>query len=115
MQKQPIAALVPVKDDRVDRVGRPHSDVVNKVDRLPSKVKAGAALKAAIGNDPLKKYGDKGMLANVTSGEKVPDYFARIVDDKHAKRRLALALLSDDSDVIVRTVIEFPAARKESA
>lgn len=94
--------------NRVDGAREDRSSLVNKVDRLPAKVRAGAALKAAIGDDPLKKYGDKGLLANVTSGEKVPDYLARIVADKPARRRLALALLEDDSDVIVTTTVSIP-------
>lgn len=86
---------------------------VNKVDRLVdvplamAKAHFGAAVKAAIADAPMKAYGDKGLLSGVTSGEKVPDYLARICQDDNARRRLALALLRDDAGVRVRTVVEW--------
>jgi hypothetical protein len=99
----------------VNRVERPkmlRAGTVNKVDHGPdpleiAKVLVGRALKAGIGDEPLKTYGDKGLLSNVLSGEKVPDYLARIYQNDEARRRFARALLADDDAVRVRTVIEW--------
>lgn len=104
--------------NRVDGGDHDGACVVNKVDRLPkravdmAKARMGAAVEQAIGDAPLKAYGDKGLMSKVLSGEKVPDYLARIVQDKGARRRFALALLEDDSDVIVTTTITIPQIKK---
>lgn len=104
-------------------VNRVHDDesererVVNKVHRLAgvplamAKAKVGAAVSAAIGDEPLKAFGHVGLVSAVCSGEKVPDYLARIVQDKDSRRRLALALLTDDTDVVVTTTVTFPQKR----
>lgn len=86
--------------------------VVNRVDHLHelplhmAKAKLGACVREAIGPRALKEFGDKGLMGNVISGEKAPEYMARIYQDPAARRRLALALLKDDPAVKVRTVIE---------
>jgi hypothetical protein len=94
------------EDNRVDRL-------VNKVDygkRPMAKAAMGAAIKHAIGDQPLKEFGDKGLVSNVCSGEKVPDYLARIYQDAGARRRFALALLEDDPGVEIETVIKIRGA-----
>lgn len=99
--------------NRVDGRREPRERVVNKVDRLPeracdmAKAGMGAAIEHAIGDDPLKAYGDKGLMSKVVTGEKVPDYLARIYGNHEARRRLALALLKDDPSVRMRTTIEW--------
>lgn len=83
-------------------------DAAKALENIPlamAKAKVGAVIRAAIGNGPLKAYGHEGLVSGVCSGEKAPDYLARIVADKSAKQRLALALLEDDSDVVVTTHI----------
>lgn len=81
---------------------------VNKVDRLETaKASVGRALRAAIGRDGLKTYGNKGQLSKVLTGEKVPAYLARIFDNPRARRRFGRALLRGDDKVRERTVIEF--------
>src|SRR5688572_23355244 len=86
---------------------------VNKVDprlNVPlkqAKARFGAAVGDAIGLEPLKAFGDKGMLSKVVAGD-VPDYLARIVENDAARRRFALALLENDDQIAVRTVIEIP-------
>lgn len=90
---------------------------VNKVDRLVeatesmrmAKAKMGAAVEHAIGDRPLKEFGDKGQMSNITSGEKVPEYLARIYHDPAARRRFALALLDGDTGVRKRIVLDFDA------
>lgn len=77
-----------------------------------AKAKVGAAFERAIGDRPLKEFGHEGLVSAVCSGEKVPEYLARIYQDKGARRRMALALLEDDTDVIVTTTITIPQSRK---
>lgn len=71
-----------------------------------AKAGIGRAVKHAIGDDPLKVYGDDSMMAKVITGEKVPDYLGRIYKNDDARRRYALSLLRGDKRVRVRTVIE---------
>jgi len=77
-----------------------------------AKAKAGAVVKKAIEGRPLRQFGTESLMSGVCSGEKVPEYLARIVDDKLAKRKMALALLEDDTDVIITTTITFPTRKK---
>lgn len=71
-----------------------------------AKAGIGRAVKYAIGDDPLKVYGDDSMMAKVITGEKVPDYLGRIYRNDDARRRYALSLLRGDKRVRVRTIIE---------
>lgn len=108
-------SLPPMEVNRVDRPQSHDSGVVNKVDRLPeravdmarAKARVGHAVEEAIGNLPLKEFGDKGLMSKVTTGEKVPDYLARIYANRSARRRFARALVADDSGVVVTTVMTF--------
>lgn len=72
-----------------------------------AKVKVGEAVGQAIGDQPLKAYGDKSNVKKVCSGERVPEYLAQIYRDRAARRRFALSLLEDDDGVRVRTVVEW--------
>lgn len=84
---------------------------VNKVDRLAdiplsmAKARMGEAVSQAIGTRALKEFGDKGLVSHVTSGEKVPEWLARIYQDPETRRRYALALLEDCADVEVETTV----------
>lgn len=104
--------------NRVDPAPDRRADVVNRVDRLPdltlemAKVGVGSAVREAIGRRPLKEFGDKGLVSGVCSGDKAPDYLARIYQDPQARRRFALALLEDDHEVHVDTVIRIPLRKK---
>lgn len=92
-------------------------DAVKKLHHVPlvmAKAKVGAAIDSAIGDAPDKSFGHEGLVSGLKSGEKVPDYLARIYADKGARRRFAVALLEEDSEVRVRTVIEIE-DRKEIA
>ena len=71
-----------------------------------AKAGIGRAIKSAIGDDPMKVYGDDSLMAKVISGERVPDYLARIYNRPEACRRYAISLLKGDKQVRVRTVIE---------
>ena len=71
-----------------------------------AKAGIGRAIKSAIGDDPLKVYGDDSMMAKVISGERIPDYLARIYRNPEARRRYAVSLLRGDKRVRVRTVVE---------
>lgn len=71
-----------------------------------AKAHVGAALAAAIGDEPLKQFGHEGLMSGVCSGEKVPDYLARICQNDDARRRFLKALAHGDPRIRVRTVIE---------
>lgn len=104
--KQP--AFGEVKDSHRDGDARAEA-VKNLHPRLVmAKASVGKAIETAIGDAPLKQFGHEGMVSGLTTGEKVPDYLARIYQDKGARRRFALALLEDDTDVIVTTTITVP-------
>lgn len=97
----------------------PRESVVNKVHRLPdvipldmAKARVGGAVRKAIAGQPLKTFGHKALVHGVCTGEKVPDYLGRIYQDKDARRRFGLALLEDDTDVIVTTTVTFPQKRQ---
>lgn len=77
-----------------------------------AKAKMGTAIEQAIGDEPDKTFGHEGLMSALKSGEKVPDYLARIYQNKEARRRFAMALLQDDTDVIVTTTITVPLTRK---
>ena len=72
-----------------------------------SKVAMGSAVKEAIGDLPLKEFGHEGLVSQVCSGEKVPDYLARIYENPASRRRLALALLEGDRKVRRRIVLDW--------
>jgi hypothetical protein len=112
--------VVSVEDNRVDRRDAESPSVVNKVDRLPEKAIAmakasvGAALKRAIGDESIKAFGDKGLVSKLTTGEKVPDYLARIYQDETARTEFALAMLEglEHVEIVTETVVR---VRKRSA
>lgn len=92
-----------------NRVASAPEGTDNKVDRLQAvpldmaKAKVGAAMKRAMDGRALKEFGEKSFISNVHSGEKVPEYFARVYMDPVARRRFALALLEGDEGVRVNT------------
>ena len=88
---------------------------VHRLEDVPlrqAKARIGEAVKKATEGRALKEFGPKSLLSEVCSGEKVPDYLARIYQDKPARRRYALALLEDDTDVVVTTTVTI--AQKKS-
>lgn len=89
------------------RDGRRDSEAVKKLHPrlVMAKAKVGAAIEQAIGDAPDKEFGHEGLVSALKTGEKVPDYLARIYEDKPARRRFALALLEDDTDVVVTTTV----------
>lgn len=104
--------LPPMEVDRVHRQTNADTETVNIVHHLEiplemAKAKLGAAVKEAIGNLPLKHFGHKGLISDVCSGEKVPEYLARIVQDDAARRRFARALVQGDKKVRSFTVLQF--------
>jgi hypothetical protein len=72
-----------------------------------AKAGIGLAIKNAIGDQPLKVYGDDSRMAKVISGEGVPDYLARIYRNPDARRRYALSLLRGDPNVRIRTTVDW--------
>ena len=124
MPKSVQAPLPVMEVNRVDDLIERRDRTTNEVDRLhaatvrgtlamaSAKAKVGAAVRRAIHDAPLKAFGDKGTLSKVIAGEKVPDYLGRIAQDKGARRRFALALLEDDSDVVVTTTIQIAHDKK---
>lgn len=99
-----------VEDQRLDRLPAKANGSVLKVDRLPveaGKANVGAAVRSAIGDDPLRVYGDEAFMSKVISGEKVPDYLGRIASRPDALRRYALSLLKADPNVRIRTTVDW--------
>jgi hypothetical protein len=95
-------------------VKKPHRDSDDEIDAVKNlhhvklqmaKARIGAAVERAIGDLPLKAFGHEGLVSAVCSGEKVPDYLGRIAQDNDARRRFAMALLEDDSGVVITTTI----------
>lgn len=113
MSRSLTQPLPPMEVQRVDGGRTPSERTVQQMDRLSDvrlqalKAKVGAAVKVAIGPRAHKEFGDPSLIGKVCSGEKVPDYLARIYQDCEARRRLARALIQGDDKVRVRTVIEF--------
>lgn len=112
MSEKSTAPLSRLEVNRVDKPKMLRAGTVSNVEREPdpleiAKIRVGEALRAGIGGEPLKAYGDRGFMSNVLSGDKVPEYLARIYQNDEARRRFARALLADDCGVRVRTVIEW--------
>jgi hypothetical protein len=98
------------EDKRLDRLPASAQSAVLKVDRHPmeaGKASIGAAVKSAVGDDPLRVYGDEAFMSKVISGEKVPDYLGRIASRPAALRRYALSLLKGDPNVRIRTTVDW--------
>lgn len=109
-------SLGPLEVKRSDHEPTRRSDAVKELDRVPlemARARVGAAFSRGIGDASLKAYGDPGLIRKVVTGEKVPDYLARIAQDADARRRFAMALLEDDSGVVITTTITI--AQKKSA
>ncbi len=92
-------AFGPLEVRRTDKADSADPVMVRKADRLAdiplemAKVGMGCAIGKGIGDDPYKVYGDTGLIARVVSGDKVPEYLARIYVDPAARQRFGLALL----------------------
>lgn len=103
----------PVEVKRIDGDRAPATGTVNGIDRgddnplRHAKAQVGAVMAAAIGTDPLKCYGDAGLVSKVCSGEKAPDYLARIYQNPEARRRFAQAWLQDTPGVRMTVTFEF--------
>jgi hypothetical protein len=100
-------------DDREVKRLHPGDDVgpeaVKKLHHVPlamAKADIGAAIGAAIEGKPLKHYGHEGLMSDVISGAKVPEYLARICENPESRRRLALALLKG-TGVRARMVLDW--------
>lgn len=118
MGRDGVNASVLLEVEKLPRPGDQPGKGVKKVHHprhLPpesldeAKRRVGAAVHAAIGDTPRKVYGAENVISGVVSGDKVPDYLARIYQDHGARRRLAKALLNGASGVRSRhvTVIEW--------
>ena len=100
--------LPPAEVKPLHRESERRSEVVKELHHVPmvqAKAGMGAAVKQAIGDEPMKAYGHEGMVSAVCSGEKVPDYLARIYADERARTRFALALLEDIAGVEIETTV----------
>lgn len=118
MSRNPDTAAARLEDKRLDSLPERAKGAVKKVELAPldtTKARIGRAVKQAIGDDPLRVYGDEGQMSRVITGEKVPDYMARIHRDPDARRRYAIAWLEGDEDVTVTTTITFPHDQKKRA
>lgn len=94
---------------RVDRLPESAKSAVKKID-CPldaAKKRAGKAVRAAIGDEAVRVYGDEGLMSRVMSGPGIPDYMARIVNNDEATVRYALSLLRGVPNVRVRTTVDF--------
>lgn len=87
------------------------AEAVKNLHHVPlamAKAKVGAAIGKAIGDAPTKEYGHEGLISGVKSGEKVPEYLARIVANRGACRRFLKALAADDTGIVTYTVMHIP-------
>ena len=94
-----------LEDKRLDRLPESAKSAVKKVDGPleAAKKRAGRAVRAAIGEEAVRVYGDEGLMSRVMSGPGIPDYMARIVERPDALRRYAVALLSEVPNVRITT------------
>jgi hypothetical protein len=99
---RPVEVQRPDRTDSEESGNRTMPDIPLEM----AKAGIGRAVKHAIGDEPLRVYGDDSMMAKVITGEKVPDYLARIYKNPEARRRYAVSLLRGDKKVRVRTVVE---------
>lgn len=97
--------LPPMEDKRLDRLPESAKTAVKKVDGPldAAKKRAGKAVRAAIGEEAVRVYGDEGLMSRVMSGPGIPDYMARIVERPDALRRYAVALLSEVPNIRITT------------
>ena len=79
-----------------------------------AKAKLGHIFRAAIEGTPLKTYGSKSFISEICSGEKVPEYLARLYDDPRARTRFALGLLAEDEDIVIQPQVMIRLRRKAS-
>lgn len=104
--------LPPQEVRRSDCVAGRGESAVNKADHdadspLDAGKKAvGGAVKFAMGQRAMKEFGDTGQMSNVCSGEKVPEYLARIWNDREARRRFGMAFMRGGK-VRVQTVMSW--------
>lgn len=66
-----------------------------------AKAAIGRAMRVAIGSEPLKAFGSKGVISELISGHKQPKWLVRLLACTVRRRRFALALLEDDSGVVI--------------
>lgn len=110
MRKDSLATAV--LDEEVNRT---HGDAgaVNKLHRLVdiplemAKARIGDAVRKAIEGKPNKAFGHAGLISSVCSGEKAPEYLARIYQDPDARCRFAQEWLQDTPGVRMRVTFEF--------
>lgn len=108
MARDSANAVASVEDKRLESLPESAKSAVKKLELPPlaeAKARAGRAVKHAIGDDPLKFYGDEGQMSKVVAGPGIPDYLARIVNRPDALRRYALSLLEGEQGVEVETTV----------
>jgi hypothetical protein len=99
---------LPSPSDRADRG-------VRKVHAIPErsledgKKAVGRVARAGIGDSPRKVYGPDNITSGVVSGERIPDWMARLYNDDEARLRFGKAWLDGAAGVRSRnvTVIEW--------
>lgn len=115
MRRSVQQRLPELEENRVhdgSRKSESRHGAVNKVHQLPARALAmakadvGGTVKEAIEGRSPKEFGSKTLVSGLCSGEKVPDYLARIYQDPRSRRRLALAWLRNDPEVKVKVTIE---------
>lgn len=101
--------LPPMEVRRPDSERKPQSGnrTLPEIPLEMAKAGIGRAIKSAIGDDSMKVYGDDSLMAKVISGERIPDYLARIYRNPDARRRYALELLKGDPRVRIRTTVDW--------
>lgn len=104
-------SLPPMEVKELPRREQRAESAVKELPEVPlhmAKAGMGGAIGEAIEGRPLKAYGHEGLLSEVRTGARVPDYLARIYQDPAARRKLALALLRNDADIVITTTIAIP-------
>lgn len=106
------SAAARVEENKVARAPERTAESSDKVDRLAlvplrmAQMRMGECIAEAMADEPVKRFGSKGQMSHVKSGEKVPKYLAQIWLDRNARTRFALALLNG-TKVRKRVVLEW--------
>lgn len=111
MSRSVQQALPPMEVKSLHRSAETRAEAVKELHQVPiqmAKASVGAAFAAAIGEGARKEYGHEGLVSAVCSGEKVPEYLARVYADPAARVRFGVAWLQGARKVRVhrRVVVD---------
>lgn len=109
MRRSVQQSFPPMEVKSLHRTAETRAEAVKELHQVPlnmAKASVGAAFAEAIGDSARKVYGHEGLVSAVCSGEKVPEYLARVYADPAARVRFGVAWLKGARQVRVRRRIE---------